>query len=281
MGIRSLIRATATAYAMSSERAKSKTIIATLDEAVARIYANADTGFAPAAVLLNVPDHVARAARDPKVIAATSAIKALRTRAFEATLARNPEYELNLAACAVPLALDDLSKALRDAYARVLFVGQTLPVSKDGSEYIFMTEVTAVSPFDVEPDEFTGSVRSVFTLAGNEIDEGAIAGVKGEEYKFNKRDIRLEAVHAMVAHAAAEEKADERWKEFLAIFHASFPNATDAMRAAYFEILAKHGVIKWRDDTKTELMVISTDADKVDAACAEGQEAMAAMGAPS
>jgi hypothetical protein len=186
--IRSLLHAAATASAMSAERAKSNKIIALLDEGTAGIYANADTCFAPVAAALNVPDLAARVARHPKVITATSAIKALRDRAFEARHARNPDYELDLAGFAVPGALDDLSKALRDAYARVLFVGQTVSVCEDGSKYILVMEVTAVSPFDLEPDEFTGRVQSVFTVAGDEIEEGATA-LKGQEVKFKKADI--------------------------------------------------------------------------------------------
>jgi hypothetical protein len=93
----------------------------------------------------------------------------------------------------------------------------------------------------------------------------------------------LEAHKAAKAAAELTEAQEElnNWKEFLAMFRSSFPNATDAMALVYAGILVEHGVCKWHDDTKTTFMVISKDPDKMEAAFAEGREAMAAMGAPS
>ena len=124
--IRSLLRATATASAISAERAKAAKITTLIAEAAAELYASADASFAPLAAHENITDAAARVACDPRVIAAARAVDDLSVRVSDALTTDNPDYELTVIGAAATPALDELGNALRSAYLRVLLPDQVL-----------------------------------------------------------------------------------------------------------------------------------------------------------
>jgi aspartate aminotransferase-like enzyme len=121
-GIKNFFHAVATVSAMAAERAKARKInemITDLKEQTATLL---EVNFGPLAahVGMSIEEAERRIDAEPEVIDAVKRLDAISARAFDALAARNADYELNLAAFAVPEAFDQYSKAVRDAAMRVL-----------------------------------------------------------------------------------------------------------------------------------------------------------------
>ena len=119
---RDLFRAVRVSNAMAREREKFKKMVALIDEATAKIYANGETNYASLAAFKDIRDAAERVAREPQVIAAAAAVAALRARICDAFCAVDRDRQLDLAAASAPTVLGDLGKALNDAYLHVLML---------------------------------------------------------------------------------------------------------------------------------------------------------------
>ena len=71
---RSLFRAISVSYAMDRDREKMKKMVVLIDDATAKLYANAETAYAPLAAFNDIRDGAERVAREPQVIAAAAAV---------------------------------------------------------------------------------------------------------------------------------------------------------------------------------------------------------------
>jgi hypothetical protein len=105
---------------MDREREKMKKMVALIDDGTAKLYAAAETAYAPLAAFKDVHDAAERVAREPQVISAAAAVAALRARICDALCEVDADRQLELAAASAKPVLGDLGQALSGAYLRVL-----------------------------------------------------------------------------------------------------------------------------------------------------------------